>query len=490
MGPGLEEQPPTDVRATYDEDQVGLPTHVQVREKPGDEPIVPLSALQPCHEPSKMPECMFERQQVGQAPHNFGFVYENDGSNRGEERKEVPFVDFFAGSGGFHQGVTQEPKFKGIAAVEWWDTACKTFSKNNPETPVYCMKVEDFIEENGPAPADFRKKHGHCDVILFSSPCQSFSGSNRDVDHNSEKDLYRKGLSLKFVDAMQTTGALIGVLENVEGMWRRPNVYFLKKICLDLLRTGHQFRVRLHISRVFGDPQARPRLLIYAAKKFVEMPNVIETHGPGLHPYMTVGNAFKALDNTLEKTKDNPDMAPVPNLQGSNMSYPDKEEEILKLDKPAGTIRCGGRAWHPTKNRAITVREAATIQSYPHHYEFLGSMTDQYKQVGNAVPGKMAKAVARAIVESLRFVYDEEAEIKTGPPPVIPIDENENDAGTLMEDRMVDGGKSGADDLNGNHEAGGGEYDGNVMVESGRAKDGMAAPDSPMEVEKANTKKP
>ena len=68
-----------------------------------------------------------------------------------------------------------------------------------------------------------------------------------------------------------------------------------------------------------------------------------------------------------------------------------------------------GRAWHPTENRAITVREAATLQSYPSQYEFLVSLTDQYKQVGNAVPGKMAKAVALAIAESLRFVYAEES---------------------------------------------------------------------------------
>lgn len=118
---------------------------------------------------------------------------------------------------------------------------------------------------------------------------------------------------------------------------------------------------------------------------------------------MTVGNAFQALESTLK----NPDSPPVPNQKGASVSNPDKED-ILDWNKPAGTIRCGGRAFHPTLNRAINVREATTLQSYPHCYEFTGSLTDQYKLVGNAVPGKMAKAVALAVAESLRFVYDEE----------------------------------------------------------------------------------
>lgn len=74
------------------------------------------------------------------------------------------------------------------------------------------------------------------------------------MDHNSELGLYRKGLSLKYVDAVKTSGSLLGVFENVEGMWRRPNVYFLKKIVLDFLRAGFQVRVRLHRAKFFGDP--------------------------------------------------------------------------------------------------------------------------------------------------------------------------------------------------------------------------------------------
>lgn len=302
----------------------------------------------------------------------------------------------------------------------------KTLEKNHPGTKVYCEKVEDFIEASGPSAGDFRKKHGNMPFITCTPPCQSFSGSNRDVDHNSEEDLYRKNLSLKFFDAMQVSGALIGVFENVEGMWRRPNVYFLKKIVLDHIRAGYQVRVRLHRAHNFGDPQARPRLIIYVAKRFVEMPNVIETHGPGKLPYVTVGNAFKSLDRMLEKVANNPEtMDPIPNLDGSSWSNPD-EKDILTLDKPSGTIRCGGHAWHPTKNRGITVREAATLQSYPHTYEFVGSLTAQYKQVGNAVPGRMARAIAMAVKESLRFVYDEEN-----------VDEAENVMGRNTDDEAM-----------------------------------------------------
>lgn len=412
MGKLLEEQPPIGVKATYEEDQDGVPEYVQVREKVGSEPILPLSALKVCPEPNIMPELLFEPQRLGQPPHDFGFVYENDGTNRGEERGDIQFIDTFAGSGGMHQGLSQVPNMTGIAAVEYWDKATHTFAKNNPETPVFCQKVEDFLEENGPTPEIFKSKIGRTDVLTWCSPCQSFSGSNRDVDHNGEKDLYRKYLSTQFVDGMKVTGALIGVFENVEGIWRRPNVYFLKKMILEFLRAGYQARVRLHRAHVFGDPQARPRLIVYVAKRFVEMPNVVETHGPEKLPYMTAGNALRALDKAVENTKKNLDMPPIPNQEGSSLKKPDKEEDILKLDKPAGTIRCGGRAWHPTKHRAITVRESAALQSYPHYYEFLGTLTDQYKQVGNAVPGMMAKAIGTAISASLRFVYDEELQAK------------------------------------------------------------------------------
>lgn len=68
----------------------------------------------------------------------------------------------------------------------------------------------------------------------------------------------------------------------------------------------------------------------------------------------------------------------------------------------------------------------------------MGSVTDQYKQVGNAVPGKMAKAVARALSESLRFVYDEETETKEESPLVAAMDEDTTESDDSKDD-SVDG---------------------------------------------------
>ena len=100
--------------------------------------------------------------------------------------------------------------------------------------------------------------------------------------------------------------------------------------------------------------------------------------------------------------------------QGMNHSSLPKEFQLkggypniygrLHLDSPADTItgNCGcvsapGRFIHPIQNRAISIREAARLQSFPDRYKFYGTMRDKYKQVGNAVPPLMAYAVAKSI---------------------------------------------------------------------------------------------
>ena len=83
----------------------------------------------------------------------------------------------------------------------------------------------------------------------------------------------------------------------------------------------------------------------------------------------------------------------------------------LKPHECAPTIRAGSvTPFHYSKDRCINVREAATLQSFPLNYKFIGSLSSQYKQIGNAVPVELASAVAQSIKQVLMYEYKEEEE--------------------------------------------------------------------------------
>ena len=91
----------------------------------------------------------------------------------------------------------------------------------------------------------------------------------------------------------------------------------------------------------------------------------------------------------------------------STYSKPDRTQKTIYLrlnpDEPSGTVvNVRKSMWiHPTLNRAISVREAARLQSFPDRFVFLGSKDSQYQQVGNAVPPLLAKAIAETLFSYL-----------------------------------------------------------------------------------------
>jgi len=185
-------------------------------------------------------------------------------------------------------------------------------------------------------------------------------------------------ISLLFVEYMKVhRRAIIGSFENVTGMWRDKNIRYLVQILGDLVNAGFQVRCCVLKACDYGDPQKRPRIFVFAARPVVVLPGIPKpTLGPaGLARYVTAGEALCEL----ERHRGSHDL---PNMAGKTSRAADRR--YLQRDAPAAAV--GAKCvplmhYNRDLDRCITVREAATLQSFPYAYPFRGSINDQYKQV-------------------------------------------------------------------------------------------------------------
>lgn len=227
---------------------------------------------------------------------------------------------------------------------------------------------------------------GKIDHIHASPPCQGYSGANRTGGAN---DKANNDLSSTFVKAVRIKRPKTACFENVPGMWKRKHMHYLLQIVSDLLRLDYQVRVCTLRASDYGDPQKRPRLFIFASDKETPLPAVPpKTHGPGLGliPFTAVQDALEPLLNN--RTND---------MAGMRSSSRPGVNHRLVSDQLAPAIRAkGAQPLHPFQDRCITVREAACLQSFPLSYKFVGTTQSQYQQIGNAVPVRLATAVAHA----------------------------------------------------------------------------------------------
>eukprot|EP00977_Amphora_coffeiformis_P017969 scaffold6061_cov156-Amphora_coffeaeformis.AAC.7 len=362
-----------------------------------------------CAEPRSMPPLCCGPQQKG-GRQSFSYFFENNGSNRVGHRGEKRVVELFCDAGGMHQGY-KDNGFITESAIDKDDDAVETFRHNNPESAnaVESIDVHTYIKVYKV------KGDKQVHVLHASSPCQGFSRANRlggkDDDKNNE-------LAFTFTKGLKKFKPLVGVFENVEGMWSRK-------------------------ASSYGDPQKRPRIIIFATQRFIPLPPVPErTHvrpeqlagGVVVNsnrklPWVTVGNVLEGLCHPSLRF---PNMEP---RKTSNTAVGVNGVMQVGKDELAPAIRASGPPiFHyrsidgSDKLPCLSVREMAAIQSFPNDYEFLGSLSSQYRQVGNSVPCGLARAMAHAVSQVLLFVYAEElprwlAENRK----VIEVDDNNDD---------------------------------------------------------------
>lgn len=346
-------------------------------------------------------------------------------------------LDLFCGCGGISEGFDLAG-YDIIGGIDFNEDATKTFKHNFPKAEVLNIDISSISDE------DIKKTFKKVDIIVGGPPCQGFSSANR---WQKEQDDPRNKLFfqyLRFVDVLQPKVVLI---ENVRGLLTRDNGYAKERIETLLQGMGYSVQMRVLCASNYGVPQNRNRAIIVGIKgkdsfsfeNIKTLPKVTVDDAIGElysfenlqpqqmsfsdEPSTPYRKYLRRSDNLL---LDHEAIYPAEIVQ-KRISYvpqggnwKDVPEHLwktsrtnrhssaykrLKQDEQSCTIDTGNahsNYFHPLFNRIPSIRESARLQSFPDSFEFVGSRGSKYKQVGNAVPPLLAKAIALEIKKHLK----------------------------------------------------------------------------------------
>jgi DNA (cytosine-5)-methyltransferase 1 len=324
-------------------------------------------------------------------------------------------VDLFGGAGGMGYGF-RLANFRVGLAVEWDRDAAQSYRLNNPGVPVVEMNV-------GRVDASIVRRFvgKNPDVVCAGPPCQSYSLAGHRADDDPKHHLFRHVLALARVLRPKMI-----VIENVPGISRNIRDRSYKDIVTRAI--GRQFDVEVLLLEAtsYGVPQTRRRYFFIGRPKGspevgVPTPTHCPDHSNSRPPTPTVLDVLRTLPprnhGSSNDVQVRADGTVVRNL--STMLHSGRVLRKIAKIRPgegpfsyrrlrarfARTIVAGHRALpvHPTRNRTLSVREAALLQGFPEHYAFLGPRANQPLQVANAVPPPLAKAIARRIKPRLKI---------------------------------------------------------------------------------------
>lgn len=358
--------------------------------------------------------------------------------NYSEIPKGFKILDLFCGAGGFSWGMDKNPHFTTTVASDIDNIAAETFKNNMPYAEVVVGDITDIkIREKIISLA----QQSGVNMIVGGPPCQGYSMKGKKLGLEDPRNfLFREYLSI--VEKLQPD---VFVIENVKGLLQSANGWFRDEIVQTIENLGYTVRFDILNSANYGVPQARERAIFVCSKHgAITLPSATVTirttvrdaisdlaylesnEGCFEQGYITQPESFyqimmrknsKKLYNhkasnhkqiALEKLKLIPpeqgkECLPI-HMHG-NQKYKTTWGR-LKWDEVSPTIdtrfdaSSNGRNNHPFLNRAITPREAARIQSFDDSFIFYGSKVYVRKQVGNAVPPLLAKAIADQIAEA------------------------------------------------------------------------------------------
>ncbi len=365
-------------------------------------------------------------------------------------------ADLFSGAGGLSEGF-QQAGFRTVAGQDLFAAAGRTFTHAHPGARFVGGSIQDvsaaqLLEGSGVGP-------GELDVLVGGPPCQGYSYYNHGRgEHDPRAGLFRE--YLRIVEGLRPRWL---VMENVAGITSVADGAVVREIRQGMQALGYRVAMALLRAENYGVPQERRRMFFLATREDRPILFPLPTHGTvaGV-PFTTIRDAIgdlpdvpngggrdtmpyggKAISDYAHALRDGAEVLSnhrAPRLHPKNLarlahipaggSWRDIPHGLL----PAGmarakrsdhTKRYGRPHWddlsctvltkcdvhwgaffHPEQSRAITPREAARLQSFPDRFAFQGSQTEQFVQVGNAVPPLLARAVAAMILTAMESATD------------------------------------------------------------------------------------
>jgi DNA (cytosine-5)-methyltransferase 1 len=354
--------------------------------------------------------------------------------------KKIRALSFFSGAMGLDLGL-EKAGIEVILTCESEKVIRETIQLNKPKIKV----LEDI---NKYSAKDIRNAAGlkpneKIDLIVGGPPCQAFSTAGKRLSINENRGI----VFLKYLELIKNLKPTYFVIENVRGLLSVPLKHVphqdrtrklktieekggtLNYILNYLNNCGYKVSFNLYNSANFGSPQIRERVIIIG-NKTEKLPYLSPTHSQygefGLKPWNTFKSAVKGLQNIKHDHVDFP---------SGRLKYYKKLKEgqnwknlPLKLQKEAlgkSFYLGGGKtgffrrlSWdkpsptlvtdptmpatdlaHPVENRPLSIQEYKRIQEFPDEWKLSGNLRNKYKQIGNAVPVSLGKAIGKLIVD-------------------------------------------------------------------------------------------
>ena len=339
-----------------------------------------------------------------------------------EMGKKPRAIDLFSGAGGLSEGLRQAG-FHVVGAVEIDSLACSTYKLNHPRVKLW---KSDITRMTGPAMLKaLDLKRGELELLAACPPCQGFSTMRTKNGTRANRDA-RNNLIFDVLRLIRSTRPKSVMLENVPGLaanWR----FTVFVECLQSL--GYHVEWDFLNAVDFAVPQRRRRLVLLASKsrkpsfarKAIRKRTVRQAIG-GLSPPERSQDEVHNYD-VRRSSKVAALIKRIPRDGGSRKDLGRREQlkchrrirgfwdvyGRMAWNKPAPTITGGcinpskGRFLHPSDDRAITLREAALLQTFPKTYKFpleMGHYPVAYL-IGNAFPPEFIRRQAAALIEAL-----------------------------------------------------------------------------------------